>query len=273
MARHRWIKLWTQELLYGTTSRELDPAGRWVWVGLLAMAGDSPVPGIVCVAPGVGYVESQLAHILAVPSGVLQTAIDKMLDAGKIVMEDGGCIRIVKWTHYQADYERMRLARARESTVTNVTPLPVVTNGVTNVTVATEGKEKGGEGDQTLTPPPITPSHTLPLVGDPSTEGTEAPEWLIELRAIPQWPTDQPGEARLLDWVNRQSVNGRVCMSVATALVSKWPGNKARPYKDPVATFKNWILRDKERGGSVAGLAQDIGNVQKYIDEHARQGR
>jgi len=55
MPRKRWIKLWTQETLYGTTSTELSLSEQAIWFKLLALAGDSPEPGKVCVAPGVAY--------------------------------------------------------------------------------------------------------------------------------------------------------------------------------------------------------------------------
>ena len=55
MPRKRWVKLWTQETLYGTTSEELKLDEQAIWFKLLALAGDSPEPGRVEVAPGLPY--------------------------------------------------------------------------------------------------------------------------------------------------------------------------------------------------------------------------
>ena len=102
--RRRWIKLWTQETLYGTTSRELDPAERWVWCGFLALAGDSPVPGKICLAPGIPYTDQQLAAILRVPQDVLEQAREKMIRFEKIKV-NAEVIEVLNWDRYQETRE------------------------------------------------------------------------------------------------------------------------------------------------------------------------
>jgi len=116
MARRRWVKVWTQETLYGTTSSELDPAERWIWIGFLLLAGDSPVPGTICAAPDVPFTDDQLAKILRVPVAHLIGAKAKMLEYGKIDLNGAG-IEIHNWSHYQADYVRMQHSRERATDV------------------------------------------------------------------------------------------------------------------------------------------------------------
>lgn len=129
MARRRWIKLWTQETLAGTTFRELEPAERFVWFGFLALAGDSLVPGTICAGVNVPFSDEQLARVLAIPKPLLVRATKKMADAGKISL-NGGLIHITNWNHYQPDYARVEAFRQRqnvtpsEETPGNVTPLP-----------------------------------------------------------------------------------------------------------------------------------------------------
>lgn len=125
--RRSWVKLWTQQTLYGTTSQELEPAERWVWCGLLCLAGDSPCAGIICVAAGVPYTDQQLARILQVDLDLLNSAFAKMREHGKITVNGEG-IHICNWEHYQADYARMQRMRAKRS-VTNVTREVGVTGG------------------------------------------------------------------------------------------------------------------------------------------------
>ncbi len=130
MPRLRWVKLWTQETLYGTTAKELTPDERAVWFGFLCLAGDSPVRGVICVAPGVPYIHSQLSKLLNVPPNLLRKAIQTLISTGKIEVSDAG-IAIKNWSHYQADTARVQIHRENkqiEDAVTNVTPEDAVTN-------------------------------------------------------------------------------------------------------------------------------------------------
>lgn len=105
MPRRRWIKLWTQEMLYGTTSQELDLAEQAIWFKFLALAGDSPEPGQICVAPGIPFTEEQLVAILGAPIPTLRGAIEKMVKFEKIIINDG-IIHIVNWLKYQTTFDR-----------------------------------------------------------------------------------------------------------------------------------------------------------------------
>jgi DnaD/phage-associated family protein len=135
--RRTWLKLHAERTLHGTTKRELELPERWVWIGYLCLAADSPLPGIACVAQGVPYTTDQLCRLLDVPQDILERATDKMVAAGKIAINGDG-IHIVNWERYQGDYVRKQRSRAR---VTNVTPPAAVTN------VTDRGRGRGrGEG-------------------------------------------------------------------------------------------------------------------------------
>jgi len=112
MPRKRWIKLWTQETLYGTTSTELSLSEQAIWFKLLALAGDSPEPGKVCVAPGVAYTTEQLAEILGAPVELLLEALRRMLtpEVNKIEM-NGAIIKITNWEKYQGQFNREEYQR------------------------------------------------------------------------------------------------------------------------------------------------------------------
>ncbi len=154
MARRRWIKVWSQELLYGSTTAELLPEERWVWIGLLAMAGDSVEQGYILAAPGVPWTKEQIAQILKVPLQVLESALQKMqvIPPGqtkpKVSINGTGVIRIMNWEKYQSDWDRVRHYPSQQPH----TEIPTTNNGVgihTEIptkmpTVSTEGR--GGEG-------------------------------------------------------------------------------------------------------------------------------
>lgn len=151
MARKRWIKLWTQETLFGTTSKELEPDERAVWFGFLALAGDSPTPGCICVSPEIPYTRTQMCQILNVKRALLNRAIDKMFRFGKISINGDGCFTIASWTHYQGDYVRVQQHRERyqsnsDDDVTNETPN--VTGGTEQS--RTEEEEEQSRTDQTI---------------------------------------------------------------------------------------------------------------------------
>ena len=166
MTRLRWIKLWTQETITGTTSHELEPAERSLWFDFLALAGDSPVPGTVCVAAGIPYTDDQLCQMLNVPPSLLQRASDRMVKAGKITL-NAGCIRISKWEHYQGDYIRMQEHRRR---VTHVTPRAAVTK----VTRRTEQSREDVPTREVVTPRKVS-----------STRATSAPASAGDLLHLP----------------------------------------------------------------------------------------
>jgi len=168
MTRMRWVKLHTQETLFGTTRHELEPAERSLWFDFLCLAGDSPEPGVICVAPGIPHTDDQLCHLLNVPPALLKRATDKMLKAGKLEHRDG-CPAIVNWTRYQADYERVRLHRER---VSNVTPTPPVTKVTAPLDKTRQDKTKTTP-DKTVTSnrkrlhqPPANPHENYQRVAD-----------------------------------------------------------------------------------------------------------
>ena len=107
MPRRRWIKLWTQELLYGTTSKELELAEQAIWLKLLAMAGDSPEPGKVEVAPGIPMTNEQIAGILSAPLELWHETKEKLQqpDIDKIFINQG-IIYIKNWDRYQAAFDK-----------------------------------------------------------------------------------------------------------------------------------------------------------------------
>lgn len=112
MPRRRWIKLWTQELLYGTTSRELELDEQAIWLKLLAMAGDSPEPGKVEVAPGIPMTDQQIAGILAAPLQLWLQTKEKLQrpDIDKIFINNG-IIHIKNWDRYQTPFDKAEYMR------------------------------------------------------------------------------------------------------------------------------------------------------------------
>ena len=134
MPRRRWIKLWTQETLYGTTSEELQLDEQALWFKLLALAGDSPEPGKVEVAPGIPMTDQQIAAIFKAPLNIWLRAKERLQapDVDKIMNE--GIIHIKNWERYQSEYERTKKYRGtifpKQNATQKSTPEAKVENSV-----------------------------------------------------------------------------------------------------------------------------------------------
>lgn len=105
--RKRWIKLWTQEVLYGTTSKELTLEQQAIWYKLLALAGDSPAPGIVCLAPDVPYPVPSLAKVVGSPTELFAETLERLAseEVSKITINTG-LIYITNWEKYQTPFSK-----------------------------------------------------------------------------------------------------------------------------------------------------------------------
>lgn len=109
--RKRWVKLWTQEVLYGTISKELTLEQQAIWIKLLALAGDSPIPGTICLAPDVPYPMPSLAKVIGTDLDTLEIALKRI--ASEEVSEitiDSDFIRICNWKSYQ-EFDRLSYMR------------------------------------------------------------------------------------------------------------------------------------------------------------------
>lgn len=133
MPRKRWVKLWTQEWISGTTRWELEPDERSIFADFLAMAGDSPEQGKICYYPGVPVTRDQLCKALNVSMELLDRAIDKMVRVGKIKLNDD-IVHVINFERYQSEYERTRkyTRKTTKKSTRKSTTTPSVENGVEN---------------------------------------------------------------------------------------------------------------------------------------------
>jgi hypothetical protein len=123
-----WVKLWTNEWLDGTTRYQMSDAQRAFWVDLLAMAGRSRFPGIICAGRDdehfVGYPLTRFQSLMAQPLDIEATlAIFERTGKVKITTTSEGpprlfVIELLNWRKYQSDLdaqaERARNYRIRK---------------------------------------------------------------------------------------------------------------------------------------------------------------
>jgi hypothetical protein len=76
-----------------------------VWFELLCAAGDSVVPGRVCISEEIGFTEDQLCKLLNVNSKLLQRSLQVLEKVKKIKTNGNNIIEIVNFVKYQGTEE------------------------------------------------------------------------------------------------------------------------------------------------------------------------
>jgi hypothetical protein len=125
--RRNWVKLWTHEWLRGTSRFELTPSQRSAFVDLLAMAGDSKVPGKVCAgldADGsiLGFPLSYISGVLTMAESELEQVLEILAKQGRIESttdpRGNWIITLTSWERYQSEYHRQKSYRSNSTEVT-----------------------------------------------------------------------------------------------------------------------------------------------------------
>jgi hypothetical protein len=120
----RWVRLWTDETLRGSTFDELDLEMRGLWFSLLVMAGHSVIPGKICVSEKVALTKQQIAATLKITVDELNAGLKhlKTPEIDKVVEKDG-FIFIKNWRKYQTEYERQKPYRKKQKEKETSLPL------------------------------------------------------------------------------------------------------------------------------------------------------
>jgi len=117
-----WVKLWVHEWLEGTTRFQMSGAQRAFWIDLLAMAGRSRCPGIICAGQDgerfVGYPLTVFSALDAASEIDALATFGLFERTGKIKVEVTTEIptklykvTILNWGKYQSEYSRQKRYR------------------------------------------------------------------------------------------------------------------------------------------------------------------
>lgn len=126
--KRKWVKLWVNEWLDGTTRFEMSDAQRAFWIDLLALAGRSRFPGKICAGEvngvPVGYPLNKYQALMAEPIDVWQTlSLFERVGKIRLVVTSEAPVKLVmvellNWDRYQSDLdaqaERARNYRSRK---------------------------------------------------------------------------------------------------------------------------------------------------------------
>jgi hypothetical protein len=97
---------------------ELSPEQRWIFIGILLLAGDSDIPGVVYRRKDengepVGHRGPVLADTLGVDESSIEPALARMVEKGKVRVDARGVISVCNWSKYQSEYERKKVGRIK----------------------------------------------------------------------------------------------------------------------------------------------------------------
>jgi hypothetical protein len=119
--KRSWVKLWTNEWLDGTTRYQMSDAQRAFWVDLLAMAGRSRFPGVICAGLDgqnfVGYPLNKFQALMSEPLDLEATfALFERTGKIKLTVTSEGppklfMIELLNWAKYQSEYHRLKKYR------------------------------------------------------------------------------------------------------------------------------------------------------------------
>ena len=122
----RWVKLWTNEWLDGTTRFQMSDVQRAFWIDLLAMAGRGRVPGFVAAGRDgdaiVGYPVAKLQGLMSSPIDVEATLkLFERTGKVRVIVTSPGppeliAVELLNWKKYQSDLDRQaeRQRKSRE---------------------------------------------------------------------------------------------------------------------------------------------------------------
>lgn len=105
MYRRTWIKMWVK-MLRDQEFMSMNESQRFIWIGLLLLAGDNAITGKICVMDEMGYTMDQISALLNTDSETLKGTLDILISQERITISDRNVISIINWEKYQSEYSR-----------------------------------------------------------------------------------------------------------------------------------------------------------------------
>lgn len=113
-----WFRFYV-EAIYDRKLRRLPPAQRWLWVVILAIARQSPIPGVLLLSvDGVdgAVTDDDLADASGLKVSDVRKGLDAMASVGMLITDlDLGAWRVVAWNErqYESDKSTERASKHR----------------------------------------------------------------------------------------------------------------------------------------------------------------
>jgi hypothetical protein len=118
----KWIRIWPHAWFDSSMRVELTNAERAFWVDVIALAGKSRIPGVICSDPEgkVGYPLPMLSSLLVSWTPQEVTSVLEKLEKTQRVQvehtallsgEDGWIVRVTNWEKWQSESQRVQKYR------------------------------------------------------------------------------------------------------------------------------------------------------------------
>lgn len=137
----------TNGALHVTNSPVSPNDPKWLWIIILCLAGESPVPGTLLISEGMPYTVEELAEMANLPEAVVEAIIEDMEALGMVAIDEGE-ITVCNWSKRQftSDNSTERVRRHREKKNVNRQGNETLQKRYSNVT-ETETKRFGNAPD------------------------------------------------------------------------------------------------------------------------------
>jgi hypothetical protein len=102
----RWVPLYIDSWLFGSTRLELNLEQRAIWIDLLALAGKDQ--GFIRANENMPYPIEQLAGLLRVPTDLLKQTIKRCIETKKLTENPNGTLYVTTWENYKLTPQYIR---------------------------------------------------------------------------------------------------------------------------------------------------------------------
>lgn len=109
-----WFRFYV-EAIHDRKLRRLKPEHRWLFVAVLAVARQSPVPGLLMLSDDEAISDDDLADLAALPVRAVTAGMKALEAVGIVRMTDPGCWAVTQWEkrQYESDSSTKRAAKQR----------------------------------------------------------------------------------------------------------------------------------------------------------------
>lgn len=101
----KFVKVWTDESLYGSIRKDMSPEQRSIWYELLLLAGKSRREGYIEFSKGLPYSNEDIASRLEVDVELINSSVAICLSEGRLEIKEN-TYHITNWEKYQVTKEK-----------------------------------------------------------------------------------------------------------------------------------------------------------------------
>ena len=115
MANNTWLRLYT-EITRDRKLRRIKPTFRWIWIAILCMAKESPIPGKLLLSENIPVTAEDIADEAAVTIKEVSQAL-QIFEEELMLHKENGIMVVTNWDkrQYESDSSKERVKKCREN--------------------------------------------------------------------------------------------------------------------------------------------------------------